>query len=112
MIWEPKYVPAIDEVMKFTREYRHDVMFMMHRIGIMNALTNTPNHPDVSKLMGYEDALNMLHIHVKLVVEFNMDSIHVKVVKNDDNTLFVEFAWSAAAVAQFEAERVAPKHID
>ena len=32
MIWEPKYVLAIDEVMKFTREYRQAVMFMMHRI--------------------------------------------------------------------------------
>ena len=87
-------------------------MFMMHRIGILNALMNTPNHPGVSKLMGYDDALNQLHIHAKLVVELNMDSIHIKVVKNDDGTIFLEFAWSAAAVAQFEAERIAPKHID
>ena len=108
MIWEPKYAPAIDEVMKFTREYRHAEMFMMHRNGVMNALMNTSNHPGVSKLTGYEVALNQLHIHTKLVVELNMDSIHIKVDKNDDATIFVEFAWSAAAVAQFEAERIAP----
>lgn len=112
MIWEPKYAPALDEIMEFTREYRQAVMFMIHRIGMMNALMNKPNHPGVSKLMGYDDALNQLHIHAKLVVELNMDSIHIKVVKNDDGTIFVEFAWSAAAVAQFEAERIASKRID
>jgi hypothetical protein len=85
---------------------------MMHRFGIMNTLMNTPNHPGVSKLIGYEEALDQLHIHSKLVVELNMDSIHVKVGRQEDKDLFVEFAWSAAAVAQFEAERVAPKHVD
>ena len=87
-------------------------MFMMHRIGVMHTLANKPNHPGVSKLTGYDDALNQLHEYAKLVVELNMDSINIKVVKNDDGTIFVEFAWSAAAVAFFEAERVAPKHID
>jgi hypothetical protein len=87
-------------------------MFMMHHIGIMNALMNTPNHPGVSKFMGYEDALNQLHIHAKLVVELNMDSIHIKVERQEGNDNFVEFAWSAPTVAQSEAERVAPKHID
>ncbi len=58
MIWKPKYASAIDDIMNFTREYRQAVMFMMHRIGIMNALMNTPNHPGVSKLKRYEDALN------------------------------------------------------
>ena len=112
MIWEPKYAPAIDEVMKFTSEYRHAVMYMMHRIGMMNYLMNTPtSHPGVFKLTGFEESLNQLHVHAKLVVELNMDSIHIKVERQEDNVIFVEFAWSAAAVAQFEAERVAPKHM-
>ena len=92
MIWEPKYAPAVDDIMKFTREYRHALMFMMHRIGIMNTLMNTPNHPGVSKLPAYENELNQLHIHAKLVVEFNMDSIHVKVGRQEDTNLFAEFA--------------------
>jgi len=112
MIWEPKYAPAIDDIMKFTREYRQAVMFMMHRIGIMHALMYKPNHPGLPELVGYDDALNQLHEYAKLVVELNMDSITIKVVKNDDGTIFVDFAWSAAAVACFEAERVAPKRID
>jgi hypothetical protein len=112
MMWEPKYAPAIDEIVKFTSEYRQAFLFMMDRIGKMNTLMTTPNHRGVSKLTGYDDALNQLHIHAKLVVELNMDSIHIKVVKNDDGTIFVEFAWSAAAVACFEAERITPKHID
>jgi hypothetical protein len=62
--------------------------------------------------MGYEEALNQLHIHAKLVVELNMDSIRVKFGRQEDDDLFVEFAWSAAAMAQFDAERVAPKHIN
>ncbi len=112
MMWEPKYAPAIDEIVKFTSEYRQAFLFMMDRIGKMNTFMTTPNHPGVSKLTGYDDALNQLHIHAKLVVELNMDSIHIKVVKNDDGTIFVEFAWSAAEVACFEAERITSKHID
>jgi hypothetical protein len=73
---------------------------------------DAPRHPCTSKLAGYEESLELLHIHAKLVVELNMDSIHIKVGRHEDNSVFVEFAWSAAAVAQFEAERVAPKHID
>jgi hypothetical protein len=52
-----------------------------------------------------------LHEYSKLVVELNMNSINVKVERHEDNTLVVAFAWSAGAVAQLEAERVAPKHI-
>jgi hypothetical protein len=112
MVWEPKYAPAIDEIMQFTREYRQAVMYMMHRFGMMQSLMDAPRHPCTSKLTGYEESLDLLHIHAKLVVELNMDSIHVKVGRQEDNSLFVEFAWSAAAVAQFEAESVAPKRID
>jgi hypothetical protein len=112
MVWEPKYAPAVNEIMKFTREYRQGVLFMMHRMGMMHSLMTTPNHPSISKLLGYDEALNQLHEYAKFVVELNMDSVNIKVVKNDDGTIFVEFAWSAAAVAQFEAERIAPKHID
>jgi hypothetical protein len=62
--------------------------------------------------LGYDDALNLLPVHAKLVVELNMDSIYVKIDRREGDDILVEIAWSAAAVAQFEAERIAPKRID
>jgi hypothetical protein len=112
MMWEPRYAPAIDDIVKFTSEYRQAVMFMMHRIGMMHSFMDTPNHPCIPKLLGYDDALNQLPIHAKLVVELNMDSIYVKIDRREGDDILVEIAWSAASIAQFEAERIAPKHID
>ena len=79
MVWEPKYAPAIDDILRFTNEYKEAVMFMMYRIGAMQSLMDGHNHPCLYKLNGYEETLNDIHIHVKLVVELNMDSINVHV---------------------------------
>ena len=106
MVWEPKYAPAIDEILRFSKEYKDAVMFMMYRIGSMQSMMDAPNHPCLNQLNGYDETLDKLHIHSKLVVELNMDSINVDVKRHEDNSLHVDFAWSAAAVAQFEAEAV------
>ena len=110
MVWEPKYAPAVDDILCFTKEYKEAVMFMMHRIGSMHSLMDAPNHPCLDKLNGYDEALNDLHVHAKLVVELNMDSINVRVKRHEDNTLDVLFNWSAASVAQFQAEAIVVKH--
>ena len=91
MIWEPKYAPAVDDILHFSKEYKEAVMFMMYRIGTMQSLMDGPNHPCIDKLNGYDDTLNDLHIHAKLVVELNMDSINVRVKRHEDSTLHVEF---------------------
>jgi hypothetical protein len=109
MVWEPKYAPAVDDILRFSKEYKEAVMFMMYRIGSMHSLMDGPNHPCLDSLNGYDDALNDLHVHAKLVVELNMDSINVHFKRHEDNTLHVEFNWSAAAVAQFQAEAIAAK---
>jgi len=46
VIWEFKYATAIYDIMKFTREYRQAVMFVMHRIGIITtiAIKSEPGH--------------------------------------------------------------------
>jgi len=62
-----------------TSIYKEAVMFMMYRIGAMQSLMDGHNHPCLYKLNGYEETLNDIHIHVKLVVELNMDSINVHV---------------------------------
>ena len=112
MIWEPKYAPAADDILHFSNEYKEVVMFMMSRIATMQSLMDGPNHPCLEELEDFDNGLNKLHVHAKLVVELDMDSINVHVKKHEDNTLHVKFAWSAAAVAHFEAERIAPKHIN
>jgi hypothetical protein len=109
MVWDPKYAPAIDDSLCFTNEYKEAVMFMMYRIGAMQSLMDGPNHPCLDKLNGFEETLNDLHIHTKLVVELNMESINVHVKRHVDNTLRVEFNWSVSAVAQFEANAIAAK---
>ena len=109
LVWEPKYAPAIQDILRFSVEYRYATMFMMHRMGSMHSMMDGPNHPCLGNLMGYEAALDQLHLHDRLVVEMNMDSIDVKTTRNEDNSLVVEFSWSAAAVAQFEAEPLAPE---
>jgi hypothetical protein len=110
MVWEPKYAPAVDDILRFSKEYKEAVMFMMFRIGSMHSLMDGPNHPCLDNLKGYDETLNDLHVHAKLVVELNMDSINVRVKRHEDNTLDVKFAWSAAAVAQFQADAIEPKH--
>jgi hypothetical protein len=107
LIWESKYAPAVEDILRFGPEYKYAVMFMMNRMGQLHSMMDAPNHPCLDNLRSYEEGLDDLHIHQKLVVELNMDSITVKVAREADNTLFVEMAWSAAAIAQFEAEPVA-----
>jgi hypothetical protein len=108
LVWEPKYAPAIQDILRFGVNYKHAIMFMMFRMGAINSMMDGPNHPCLGNLKSFEDDLNELHIHDKLIVEMNMDSIDVKTTRHVDNNLFVEFSWSAAAVAQFEAAPVAP----
>lgn len=109
LVWEPIYAPAIQDILQFSIEYRHAVMFMMHRMGSMHTLMDGPNHPCLGGLISFQDALKELHVHDRLIVELNMDSIDVKTTRNTDNSLFVEFSWSAAAVAEFQAEPTAPE---
>ena len=108
MVWEPKYAPAVQDVLRFGHEYKYAIMFMMSRMGQLHSMMDGPNHPCIGSLKSYEDDLDALHIHQKLIVELNMDSINVKTTRNEDNNLSVETAWSAATVGQFEAEPVAP----
>ena len=106
LVWEPKYAPAIQDILRFEKEYKHAIMFMMYRMGSMHSMMDGPDHPCLGNLKSFETDINELHLHDKLIVDLNMDSIDVKITRHADNTLFVEFAWSAAAVAQFEAEPI------
>ncbi len=109
MVWEPKYAPAVQDVLRFGHEYKYAIMFMMSRMGQLHSMMDGPNHPCLGSLRSYEDDLAALHIHQKLIVDLNMDSINVKTTRSEDNNLFVEMAWSAATVAQFQAEPVTPE---
>lgn len=102
MIWEPQYAPAIQDILKFSNEYKHAVMFMMNRMGQMHSLMDGPRHPCLYELVDFDVALNELHVHHKLVVELNMDAIDVVVKKHEDGALVVEMVWSATAVRSFE----------
>ena len=51
MVWEPKYAPAIDDILRFTNEVKEAVMFMMYRIGAMQSLIDGPNHPCLENSM-------------------------------------------------------------
>lgn len=104
LMWEPQYAPAIQDVMRFSVEYKHAVMFMMYRIGTMHSMMDGPNHPCLNELVSFDEAINELHVHHKLVVELNMDAIDVNITKHEDNALVVEMTWSAAAVREFNAE--------
>jgi hypothetical protein len=33
MVWKPMYAPAVDDILRFTNEYKEAVMLMMYRIG-------------------------------------------------------------------------------
>ena len=103
MIWEPQYAPAIQDILAFSEEYRHAVMFMMNMMGQMHSLMDGPRHPRLDELVDFDVALNELHVHHKLVVELNMEAIDVEVNKHEDGSLLVEMVWSATAIREFEA---------
>ncbi len=75
----------------------------------MHFFMDGPDHPCLVHFPSFDDAINTLHPHSKLVVELNMDSITVKSTRNRDNSLVVEFAWSAPAIAEFYLAPVTPE---
>ncbi len=58
MVWEPKYAPAVEDILKFSKDFKDAVMFMMFRIGSMQSLMDGPNHPCLDQLKGYDETLN------------------------------------------------------
>jgi hypothetical protein len=58
MVWEPKYGPAIQDIMRFMVEYKHAILFMMRQIGELQTMMDVPNHPCLGDLASYEMALD------------------------------------------------------